>query len=142
MPRNGGMATFIDDAFDMMRTVAIMPVKIKSLALAGCASLLALQWAAPAQDDELGHKAQTIFAESCYGCHGSGQQMGNLRLDTNAVKVVTPGDSANSLLVKRITGVGGLARMPMGAAPLSAEKIAIISKWIDTGAVVPAPRKH
>ena len=62
---------------------------------------------ASAQDEELGRKAQAIFAESCYGCHGPGQQMGNLRLDTNAAKVVTPRDSANSLLIKRINGAEG-----------------------------------
>jgi hypothetical protein len=119
-----------------------MSVKIKNVALAGCAALLALQWVAPAQDEDLGRKAQTIFAESCYACHGPGQQMGNLRLDTNASKVIVPGDSANSLLMKRITGAGGLARMPMGGAALSAEKIAAIGKWIDAGAVIPAPRRH
>jgi mono/diheme cytochrome c family protein len=119
-----------------------MSVKIKSVGLAGCAAAVALQCVAPAQDQDLGRNAQTIFAESCYACHGPGQQMGNLRLDTNAGKVVIPGDSANSLLMKRITGAGGLARMPMGGAALSPEKIAAIGKWIDAGAAFPAPRRH
>ena len=119
-----------------------MSVKIKSVGLAAGAAVLLCAWLAPAQDEEAGRKAQAIFAESCYGCHGPTQQLGNLRLDTNAAKVITPGSSANSVLMKRITGAGGLARMPMGAAPLSDEKIATIAKWIDAGAIVPTPKKH
>jgi mono/diheme cytochrome c family protein len=91
-----------------------MSVKFKSVGLGGLAAALTLQCMAPAQDDGLGRQAQAIFAESCYGCHGAGQQMGNLRLDTNPGKAVIPGNSAGSLLMKRITGAGGLAQMPMG----------------------------
>jgi hypothetical protein len=116
-------------------------MKFNSVALGGLVAVLMLQWMAPAQDD-LGRQAQTILAESCYGCHGAGQQMGNLRLDMNPGKVVIPGDSVNSLLMKRINGAGGLARMPLGGAPLSASKIAVIGKWIDAGAVLPAPQRH
>jgi hypothetical protein len=119
-----------------------MFVKLKSVVLAGLVAGLASQRMAPAQDADLGRQAQAIFAESCYACHGAGQQMGNLRLDSNPGKTVSPGDSANSLLMKRITGAGGLARMPLGGAPLSAAKIAIIAKWIDAGAVLPAPTRH
>src|SRR5580692_13070417 len=108
------------------------------MGLGGLVAVLMLQFMAPAQED-LGRQAQTIFAESCYGCHGAGQQMGNLRLDSNPGKTVIPGDSANSLLMKRITGAGGLARMPLGGAALSPEKIAAIGKWIDAGAAFPAP---
>src|SRR5580700_6636592 len=124
-----------------MRTTAGVSVKFKSVSLGGLVAVLTLQWMAPAQDD-LGRQVQAIFAESCYGCHGAGQQMGNLRLDSNPGKVVIPGDSAHSQLMKRITGAGGLARMPMGGAALSAEKIAVIGKWIDAGAVMPAVQRH
>lgn len=108
----------------------------------GAAAGLALYGMSPADDEDLGPKAQAIFAESCYGCHGPGQQMAHLRLDTGVAGVVSPGDSAGSLLMKRITGAGGLARMPMGGAPLSPEKIALIGKWIDAGARLPAPQRH
>ena len=120
-----------------------MSVKFKSVGLGGLAAALMLQFMAPAQDDGLGAaRRQAIFAESCYGCHGAGQQMGNLRLDTNPGKAVIPGNSADSLLMKRITGAGGLARMPMGGALLSPAKIALIGKWIDAGAVFPAAQRH
>ena len=119
-----------------------MSVNIKKIAVAGSVAVLILQWKAPAQDDALGRQAQAILAESCYGCHGSGQQMAGLRLDTGARAVVTPGHSADSLLIKRVNGADGMERMPMSAPPLSAEKIATLAKWIDAGAVLPAPGKH
>jgi cytochrome c553 len=119
-----------------------MSVNLKHVVLAGCVAALVLQWRAPAQDDALARQAQAILAESCYGCHGSGQQMAGLRLDTGAAAVVTPHHSADSLLIKRVTGTDGLPRMPMGAAALSADKIATLAKWIDAGAVLPAPGRH
>jgi hypothetical protein len=119
-----------------------MSASIKSVALAGCFAALLFQWRVTAQDDSLGRNAQAILAESCYGCHGPGQQMGGLRLDTDARKVITPGHAANSLLIKRVSGADGLARMPMGAPALSADKIATLAKWIDAGAVLPAPSRH
>ena len=63
--------------------------------------------------------------------------MGGLRLDTRAAalaKVIVAGDAAHSPLMARVTGAGKVARMPMGAAPLSAEQIALLKKWIDAGA--------
>ena len=119
-----------------------MSVNIKNVVLAGCVAAVILQWKAPAQDDALGREAQAILSESCYGCHGPGQQMADLRLDTDARRVVSPGHSADSLLMKRVTGADGLARMPMSAPALSAAKIATLSKWIDSGAVLPAPGRH
>jgi len=118
-----------------------MSAKI-SVVLGCCVAVLAFQSRVTAQDDGLGRQAQAILAESCYGCHGPGQQMGDLRLDTDSRKVVTPGHSSDSLLIKRVTGADGLARMPMGAAALSADKIATLAKWIDAGAVLPAPARH
>jgi hypothetical protein len=119
-----------------------MPVNIKNIVLAGSVAVLVFQWRAPAQDDSLGRQAQAILAESCYGCHGPGQQMAGLRLDTGARAVVTAGHSADSLLMKRVTGADGLARMPMGAPALPADKIATLARWIDAGAVLPAPPRH
>jgi mono/diheme cytochrome c family protein len=119
-----------------------MSVQIQSVALAALAALLVFEWTAPAQDEELGRQAQSILAESCFVCHGPAQQMADLRLDTGARRVVTPGHSSDSLLMKRITGAGGLPRMPLGSPALSDEKIATLAKWIDAGAALPAPRRH
>jgi mono/diheme cytochrome c family protein len=80
-----------------------------------------------------------IFQKSCNSCHGSEKPQGGLRLDSEAAtlkggesgKVIVPGDSEKSPLVKRLVGVGEEARMPMGADPLPANQIKMIRAWID-----------
>src|SRR5689334_11445865 len=118
-----------------------MRLKMKWLATAGAVGLI-LHAIAPAQDADLPQKAQAILAESCFGCHGPGQQMGKLRLDTDAAKVAIAGNAAGSLLIQRVKGAGGKPRMPLSGAPVSEEKIAVLERWIDAGARLPAPRKH
>jgi mono/diheme cytochrome c family protein len=79
-----------------------------------------------------------IFQQSCAQCHGSAA-MGKLRLDSEAAVLrggvsgpaISPGHSADSLLVKRLSGQTDGPRMPMGAEPLSTAKIQLIRKWID-----------
>ena len=75
-----------------------------------------------------------IFEKSCYSCHGPKLQSASLRLDRKPDKVVTPGDSAGSILYQRITGLNDQPRMPLGAKPLDPAQIAIIKSWIDKGA--------
>ena len=61
-----------------------------------------------------------VFASNCYGCHGAKVQMAGLRLDTGAAilkgsmsgPVVVPGSSAESKLIRAVTGAGGAVRMP------------------------------
>ncbi|MCS7023163.1 MAG: PSD1 and planctomycete cytochrome C domain-containing protein [Bryobacteraceae bacterium] len=87
-------------------------------------------------------QVQQIFAESCAGCHQAGNAQGKLRLDTLeglaqggvSGPAVTPGNSAGSLLVQRLTSANPTLRMPPGGAPLGADKIATIRRWIDSGA--------
>ena len=79
-------------------------------------------------------QVEPIFARSCYQCHGAKKAMGQLRLDDRALAlkggitgaVIVPGDSKQSLLMKRILGEGNEARMPMGGDPLKPTEIALI----------------
>jgi len=101
---------------------------------------------------------RTILAARCYQCHGPGIQQNGLRLDSLASilkgsangKVIIPGDSKDSALVRRLLGLNK-PQMPYGAPPLSEDEINLISFWIDQGAkgeevaVAPAPaqvKKH
>ena len=85
-----------------------------------------------------------IFQKNCIACHGSEKPQGGLRLDSEAAtlkggesgKVIIPGDSEKSPLVKRLLGNGEEARMPMGADPLPASQIKLIRAWIDQNAFV------
>jgi len=85
------------------------------------------------------HDIAPIFQKSCITCHGSEKPQGGLRLDNEAAtlkggesgKVIVPGDSEKSPLVKRLLGVGEEARMPVGADPLPVSQIKLIRAWID-----------
>jgi hypothetical protein len=88
-----------------------------------------------------------LFAERCHTCHGPEKQKGGLRLDrkTEALaggdsgKVIVPGKSAESLLVKNVTGVDPDSIMPPKGKgePLTKTQIALLRAWIDAGAAWP-----
>src|SRR5207247_1667732 len=74
----------------------------------------------PADAVDYARDIKPILAARCYACHAAIKQKGSLRLDTAALvreggetgPAVLPGKAADSLLLKRILGQGGLARMP------------------------------
>ena len=85
-----------------------------------------------------------ILAAKCFACHGPKQQQSGLRLDRRqpALRggdygpVITPGNSAESKLIQRITGSeAGLQMPPTGA--LEDDEIAVLRAWIDQGADMP-----
>ncbi len=109
-----------------------------------------LQDAAAARLD-FATQVRPILEANCFECHGGDQRKGGLSLESYADvleggkngPIVRPGNSADSPIVHRITGVGG-DQMPKDAAPLSAAEIALVTRWIDEGARVtrtasPAP---
>jgi hypothetical protein len=88
---------------------------------------------------------QPILRTSCVECHNAEQRKGRLRLDAKSMlarggqsgQVVTPGKSADSTLIKRVTGAGGEKQMPFKRPPLPEEQIKILKAWIDQGAKWP-----
>jgi hypothetical protein len=88
---------------------------------------------------------QPILAQRCQGCHQGGAAPADLRINTPAAllqggisgKVIIPGNAAESLLIKRISEKQGV-RMPPTGEPLSDAQIALIRRWINEGAKVPA----
>ncbi len=88
---------------------------------------------------------EPILRANCYQCHGAKKASAQLRLDGKelAMKggisgaVIIPGNSKDSRLMKRVLGEGDEARMPLGGAPLKANQIELIRKWIDEGAEWP-----
>jgi Protein of unknown function (DUF1553)/Protein of unknown function (DUF1549)/Planctomycete cytochrome C len=80
-----------------------------------------------------------IFEASCGNCHAGNENQGHLRLDSVAAilkggvsgAAIVPGHSQDSLLVKRLLGLGDGPRMPMAASPLESRKINQIRAWID-----------
>ncbi len=84
----------------------------------------------------------SVLKATCNSCHGEEKQAAGLRLDSyeammkgsSAGEVIVPGKSAESELIGRLRGEGGVPQMPMGFRPLSEEQIKTIEKWIDEGA--------
>ena len=104
---------------------------------------LLAQKPAPVQVVEYARDIQPILAKHCFECHGAEKARGGLRLDVRAAALkggdtgpaIVPGDSEQSLLVRRILGLDGEDRMPKERDPLAASDIAFIRSWIDQGAV-------
>ncbi len=129
----------------MHRTVKSLVCILFLAAFAYCAASLLTEAAAQTKAQrqiDFNRHIEPIFARSCYQCHSAKKAMGQLRLDDrpSAMKggisgpSVKPGNSKQSLLMKRILGEGGEARMPMGGDPLKPAEIALIRRWIDQGA--------
>ena len=73
-----------------------------------------------------------ILSASCYGCHGNGNGMGGVRLDTyNNLKIWASGSN----LLGAITHSAGYSPMPKNGAKLSDCDINKIRAWINRGAL-------
>ncbi len=87
-----------------------------------------------------------ILSESCFPCHGpdSDSRQANLRLDRRDTALakrpngapIVPGDSAASLLYRRISAADPGFRMPPAIShrTLTPAQIALLKRWIDQGA--------
>jgi len=83
-----------------------------------------------------------ILVSKCSGCHNGDRGQGGLSVNTRAELLkgggsgpaIVAGDSAGSLLIRRVSGKL-LPSMPMGGEPLSSAEIATLSAWVDAGAV-------
>ena len=88
---------------------------------------------------------EPILHRNCYLCHGSQQQMSELRLDDRGAAlmggasgtVIIPGDPLGSKLFQRVSSDEDGFRMPPGGEPLAPQQIAVLRAWIAEGAVWP-----
>ena len=88
---------------------------------------------------------QPILTQHCVKCHGPAKEESGLRLDTAAAlrtggysgATIVPGKSAESILIQVVTGKGDLSPMPPKGPKLSAAEVAVLAKWIDSGAAAP-----
>ncbi|MSR57528.1 MAG: DUF1549 domain-containing protein [Planctomycetaceae bacterium] len=112
-----------------------------------------------AEPVDYARQVKPLLTKRCYACHGALKSQAGLRLDTAASALkggdggpaVEPGQAAESLLIKAITGVDGVRQMPPPGEGerLSVEEVAIVRAWVDQGAAAPAdeqpqpdPRTH
>ena len=101
---------------------------------------------APAQKKvEFARDVRSIFAAKCFACHAGEQREGGLRLDRRA-NALTGGDSgpllaagksAESRLIRYVSGLDADHVMPPAGPRLTAAQVAVLRAWIDQGAVWP-----
>lgn len=113
----------------MLRTILVL-----LLAAAGRAS-------AEKPTIDFDRQVHPILTARCGICHSQEKRSGGLALSTYADTLgggrsgaaIRPGDSAHSLLIRRVTGETA-PLMPLGGQPLAPVEIATLRAWIDEGA--------
>ena len=123
----------------------LQPILITALTLPLTALTLPLGPGVAAEQIDFAKQIQPIFADSCYGCHGPKLQESNFRLDIRQQALgtgdfgpppIVPGKSDKSPLIDYVSGIDPDLLMPPPEenGRLSAEQIALLSRWIDEGA--------
>ncbi|HTU19405.1 MAG TPA: PSD1 and planctomycete cytochrome C domain-containing protein [Gemmataceae bacterium] len=86
---------------------------------------------------DFAHDIVPLIKAHCAECHTNGKHKGSLSLDTRQAilraKVVVPGKSGASEMVKRITSQEADERMPPKGKRLTEREVALIRAWIDQG---------
>ena len=83
---------------------------------------------------------EPLLAKRCLVCHGAGQQMSGLRLDSREAALkggasgvdIVPGKSKESRLVRLVSGMEKKVMPPVGTR-LTTEEIGFLRAWIDQG---------
>src|SRR5450755_986818 len=100
--------------------------------------------AQPAPD--FAREVRPILESRCWACHGAKLQMHGLRLDHRAdalkgggsgVPAIVAGSSAQSILIKYVTGADKDIVMPPAGARLKPAEVDLLRAWIDGGAIWP-----
>ena len=109
-----------------------------------------------AAEPDYARDVKPLLTRKCYACHGALKQAGGLRLDTRGTilaggetgPTVVPGAAAKSLLIAAVRGDGDIERMPLESEALGEQEIALLERWIASGArgpdepLPPDPRKY
>lgn len=117
-----------------------------ALLMAGVLLILGLSsaGAAPAPDY---NAVKPILREFCAGCHNDGDLEGEFSVETFRTlmrggedgPVVVPGQAAESLILKVLTGRSKPSMPPKGEPKPTAEQISLLEAWISGGARGPVP---
>jgi mono/diheme cytochrome c family protein len=101
----------------------------------------------PNEAERFRREVVPILTAHCVECHGPKKQENGLRLDFGTAilhggdsgPAVVAGKAAESLLLQAVLGTSDtVSRMPLKKPPLNETEVAVIQRWIETGAIVPA----
>src|SRR5690348_14784048 len=119
-------------------------MRIGSSILAALLPLLGVATAAHAEKPlDYDRDVRPILAEHCFKCHDQEKQKGSLRLDfkpsmmrggESGEPAVVPGNISKSHLLKVVTSTDPDTVMPPKGERLTNEQIAVLTKWVETGA--------
>ncbi|HEV3437746.1 MAG TPA: PSD1 and planctomycete cytochrome C domain-containing protein [Gemmata sp.] len=91
----------------------------------------------PSGKTDFAHDVVPILKARCAKCHTNGTYKGGLSLDTREAllkaKVVVPGKSAESELIRRVVSKDKETRMPSQGDPLTEKEVGILKSWVDDG---------
>jgi hypothetical protein len=135
----------VPDLHRFLRCAQRAAAAVAIAAIAGRVAIARQQGTVPQPPIDFARDIQPILQTHCYECHGPKKARNGLRLDVRAAAFkggdsgssIVPGNSEQSLLVRRILGLDGEDRMPKDEDPLTAAQIALIRGWIDQGAAWP-----
>ncbi len=115
-----------------------------AIAVGICGSLLAIAEAASGGEGiDFARDVQPILQRHCTKCHGGVRREADLSLlaaggvGESGRALLVPGRPDESELLRRVTSADADERMPAESPPLSAEEIAKLWRWIETGAAWP-----
>lgn len=131
------LATAGQDAAKARTALAALSAEAVGKQMAAEKSLIAL-----GKLESFSQKVAPILVKRCLACHDAKTAKGRFNVETFAALMrggesgmeITPRKSADSNLVNLIED----GTMPQDADPLSKQEIAVIRKWIDTGATLDA----
>lgn len=118
-------------------------VKLLGRLLAGILSLSSVGHGIAADDVDFNRDIKPLLQKHCVDCHGAAKQEGGLRLDArvlglkggdNYAPAIKPGSSKDSPLFQFVADEKADLRMPPKGPRLKEAEIALLKKWIDSGA--------
>lgn len=108
---------------------------------------MAPAWVAADDPPDFLREIQPILNQHCLSCHGPERDASGLRVDRwqillaggeYGVPAIVPGDPDASFLLQVVDGSNAdLTMPPEGEPPLTSEQVALLRRWIASGAVVP-----
>ncbi|MCA9009692.1 MAG: DUF1549 domain-containing protein, partial [Planctomycetaceae bacterium] len=108
------------------------------------AILTAASISGEAQEVSFAQDVQPILAKRCFACHGPAEQQAGVALHVREAAIamsendrqpIVPEHPEASELLRRITTADSADRMPPEGPALSRDEIAILTRWIEQGAV-------